>query len=426
MSRQTIPLVAISDTHLGESTSLLCFDSGRARLADALRRHFGDDVAVEELILLGDISDSALSSTAEVQRDTRALLRLLGETLRPRRVVYIPGNHDHRLWSGYARLVFGEPARTTDPGGEVILPCGVRESDPAAGLFLSNFLAPDEQQAYTAGFDFVVANPVYVPSVPGRSQTFVFTHGTHFRPDVSAPEPLLKALAQSSLASITAHLNLRVGSDPRAAPDLAALEDAVAPFVDSLWSNPNDQSVSRADELWYVLSLLSDKLSHRRVLSEDRDLLCRFSERDALAARIADLNVPGLLTRAALDRMRSHFLPLLRAFLRQHGRAEQPLYLVFGDNHVGGWADFPEEQLRVCNTGSWVVQGAGHHPPCHLFVIPPSGEEYLLDVSFVATQEGGESLLQLASQDAEHRRNGAESRFARWTETLRAWLSSDG
>lgn len=419
-----IPLVAISDTHLGESTSLLCFESGRARLADALRRQLGDSAVVNELVLLGDIPDRALSSTAEVQRDTRALMQLLEKTLRPRRVVYIPGNHDHTLWSGYARLVYGAPARTTSPDGDVLLSRGVPESDPAAGVFLSTFFAPNSRQEYTADFDFVVANPVYVPRLSGRSQTFAFAHGTHFRPDVAAPQPLLKALAQSSLASFTAHLNLRVGGDPLTAPNLAALEAAVAPFVDSLWCNPEDQPISRADELWFVLSLVSGKLSPQRKLTEGTDQVCRFSERGQLGARIADLRAPGLLTGSALGRMRARFLPLLRTFLREHGRAEQPLTLVFGDNHVGGWADFPEERLRVYNTGSWVVHGAGHHPPCHVFVIPQSGEEYLLDVSFTTVRERETSLLELASQDAEHRRSHAEGRFARGTEGLRSWLSS--
>src|SRR5947209_20260056 len=98
--------LTISDTHLGEDTSLLCFPQGRARLCNALREMFGGvepKIVVDELILLGDIPDRALSATSQIMTQTHAFLRALAEVLAVRRVVYVPGNHDHTLWTSYDR-----------------------------------------------------------------------------------------------------------------------------------------------------------------------------------------------------------------------------------------------------------------------------------------------------------------------------------
>ena len=50
-----LKLLAISDTHLGEDTSLLSFPHGRQHAWKTLRKYFGkgNRFEVEELILLG-------------------------------------------------------------------------------------------------------------------------------------------------------------------------------------------------------------------------------------------------------------------------------------------------------------------------------------------------------------------------------------
>jgi len=61
-----LKILAISDTHLGEETSLLSYPIGVQHLWKVLRQTFSDNPEekfdVEEMILLGDIPDRALAS----------------------------------------------------------------------------------------------------------------------------------------------------------------------------------------------------------------------------------------------------------------------------------------------------------------------------------------------------------------------------
>jgi hypothetical protein len=65
----SLRLLAISDTHLGEDTSVLNFAEGRARLAEALGTLFGPGCAVDELVL------SAISLIALCRQRSRSPAR---------------------------------------------------------------------------------------------------------------------------------------------------------------------------------------------------------------------------------------------------------------------------------------------------------------------------------------------------------------
>ena len=78
MESNKLTLLAISDTHLGEETSLLSFPRGLQQLWHTLARDanfwrpifpdFDSDerVQVEDLVLVGDIPDRTLSSTSQI------------------------------------------------------------------------------------------------------------------------------------------------------------------------------------------------------------------------------------------------------------------------------------------------------------------------------------------------------------------------
>ena len=79
-----LKLLAISDTHLGEDTSLLSFPRGRQHLWETLRKCFGEGdkkkrFEVEEAILLGDITDRTLYSKSQIITHTNALIQMLGD-----------------------------------------------------------------------------------------------------------------------------------------------------------------------------------------------------------------------------------------------------------------------------------------------------------------------------------------------------------
>jgi hypothetical protein len=82
-----------------------------------------------------------------------------------------------------------------------------------------------------------------------------------------------------------------------------------------------------------------------------------------------------------------------------------------GEAWTGDLTDEHLEYAAGDNCGGWVVEASETHPACHLFAVDDEGQEYLLDVSFEKDHKnepvevGDETLLRLAGQDAEHRKN---------------------
>lgn len=415
----SIPLIALSDTHLGEPTSLLEFAEGRTRLSEALRKlvsDHSDDGTVDEVVLIGDIPDRTLASHAQIQKSTRALIELLTSSLKPKRIVYVPGNHDHTLWS---RMVDASGSlahpqtRCTDADGWLLLKAGTYPIDdmdsPGAGSaegrkqLLSLFVDPQAR----CPFDFVVANPVYVRTYAERPGSYVFAHGTHFRADVAAPKGLLDLLTKTLIDEILVqHPVQSVAAELIKQPTLSALEAAVTPFVDTLWPSAEAAENSKADRLWYILCVLSRKFLHKRILTEHGDAACYLKDATQHKKRISQLDPD----RGSLKRFRKVFLPQLRRFLADSQIPSDPMTFVYGDTHEGGWAQIQSENITAYNTGAWVVHGKQHHPPCHIFVIPPRGDEFLFDVSFEKEfLPSGESLLAHAEKDVEARKARAEA-----------------
>jgi UDP-2,3-diacylglucosamine pyrophosphatase LpxH len=93
------PIVVFSDLHFGERGALLRGGSadpaGRARV-DALYRWLTARGPFEALIFLGDIWDLWFASFAEAREQGNYALRKLSG-VPARRLVYVPGNHDHHV-----------------------------------------------------------------------------------------------------------------------------------------------------------------------------------------------------------------------------------------------------------------------------------------------------------------------------------------
>ena len=86
-------IVVLSDIHLGDSRSTL----QDRDVVKELIHELNQGRKIDELILLGDILDLAFSSFREVIDRAREFFdRISG--LNPRKIVYIPGNHDYHIW----------------------------------------------------------------------------------------------------------------------------------------------------------------------------------------------------------------------------------------------------------------------------------------------------------------------------------------
>jgi len=433
MGSNKLKVLAISDTHLGEETSLLSFPRGLQQLwaifhedPNFWRPIFpnfnpGEKVKVEEFILMGDIPDNTLSSTSQISACTHAFSMMLGSALEIKKGVYVPGNHDHTLWSNYLKLSKRQqasPPGITHPGGELIVEGG-RCLDEGAAEILSIFFGYPIGWAWWTikdrpDFEFALANPVYAREIAGR--TYVFAHGTHFRPELASPwqEGFWRVLAASPLDRLLG-LDLKVDGDLANAESLKELEERIAPFVDSLWPSSMNRPTSRSDELWYLITLLREGPVRERKKGVPPASSKIFpwglspEPPEGRVSKLTDGN--GKPLDRSLERFEEYFLQPLKTHLEEGKLSRDNITFVYGDTHRGGWGELASdrgEEIRVYNCGSWIVSTSGQHPACHLFAVDEEGKEYLLDVSFGKdlkgedVKVGQDTLLGLAAADVEH------------------------
>jgi len=437
-----LKLLAISDTHLGEDTSILTFPHGRQALWRALRDSFGEDkedpknpgikgqFVVDELVLMGDIPDRTLSSTSEVITHTTALADMLGSAARVKKAVYVPGNHDHTIWTAYAeRRPPGSPS-ITSPAGEALVKGGtpVNTGDavrPLLELFFSypggsgwRAVTPDR------GLDFAIANPLYATSVNGR--TYVLAHGTHFRTlEVTRPVWVKRLLTRLRVDRFFGKIRVNPGGDVRAASTLDELEAAVAPLADTLWPSADNDPTPFLDQTWARLTAERRRYKHRRASPELNAKLFWDEHHGPVPGRMVHLTSPQA-PHGSVSAWRRFFLPEMLDHLHESGFCTDHLTFVYGDTHSGGWGEEPRdggEPIRLYNTGAWAVDDALDHPPCHLFAVLEDGRECMLDVTVRDVQVGQEGLLALAARALEHRRQGI-GLGRRAAIALIAWVSS--
>jgi UDP-2,3-diacylglucosamine pyrophosphatase LpxH len=409
-----LKFLAISDAHLGEDTSLLTFPQGRQRVWEALREAFGEGAEnkrfeVEEAILLGDFPDRCLSSTVQIIDTTTMFMRMLGSAAKITKGVYIPGNHDHTLWTNYILAKYNLKSKITPPEGELLLKKGQVHTDPvSAEELLTIFFGYSKGSLWKEinrqkEFDFVVANPLYAKVFKGR--TYVFTHGTLFRPDVAQPK-WIKRIADWSQADRIAGIEIDSDCDVSKATDLEDLEMRASGLVDSLWPSSFDNPNNRSDRLWYILNLISGKFSLSRK-SPPADHLYTLNElqtkRQNWVKKLVSNN--NRVLDESVNLYREVFADHMYEFLDDHKLLKPDVTFVYGDTHRGGWGELKHEgkNVRIYNTGGWGTTSETNHPACHIFAVDLAGKEYMLDVSYEGVDVLGKSLIEIAAKDAEDR-----------------------
>jgi len=425
-------LLAISDTHVGEDSSRLSFPQGRQALWKTLRQTFGtpgagpdnDAFTVDELVLIGDIPDRTLSSTAEIWTHTNALIQTLGSAAVVKRGVYVPGNHDHTLWTTYAQVRDHlpppppHPFGVTPPGGEPLIENGVPTDlgNTAGDEYLRIlFGRPDggswrqiERSAGPDGFGFSVANPIYACTHNGR--TYVFAHGTHFRKlDVAAAPVLKKLLDGLQLDRILGGIEVDTSEDVAKAEDLPDLERRAAGVTDTLWPSAGNDPTTKSDEVYYLYTALSGRRKHGRQTPPSTDLFTWSDLRLAPKARVLRLTAKGRPANDSVALWERLLLPHMLTYLKQHSLPTDELTFVYGDTHLGGWGEYTRDggqPIRIYNTGGWTVDSPNNHPACHLFAVGTDGTEYLLDVALGKASVGAQALRDLASQTVQFRHRG--------------------
>ncbi len=409
-------ILAISDTHLGEEASLLSHKAGRRRLYEALQAQLGggpdEKFEVEDLVLIGDIPDRTLSSTSEIMTHTYALMKTVLSAAQINRIIYIPGNHDHTIWTNYRNQNQIDRYVPEAPEGDLILKTGDYSNADKAPEILSMFFGYSRNRpeslwqkiAAEEKLEFAVANPVFAKKY--NNHTYAFAHGTHFRKDVTASDTLKAIADYAQLDKLFGGIEIESDVDVEDAVDLADLERRVTPFVDSLWPSSGDETTGRSDKLWYLLTMISGKFKRNKRTPPDTDILLNVNE-----LRDEDKN-QGRIRRIddhdSLKRCTQYFFPHLLTYLQQNQLDKDQFTFIYGDTHDGGWNELVlpgNEKVRVFNCGAWVAHNAKDHPDCNAFALDDAGMEHMLDITFKDVTVMERPILDVASSESEHRRD---------------------
>jgi predicted phosphodiesterase len=328
----------VSDLHLGglAGTDVAREGEEREALVEAVR-------GADRVVLLGDVVELRERPLADSLEVARPVFEQLGRALAGRRVVLVPGNHDHALaepWLARLRLdARGLPTETEWP---------VQPEEGAAGRLAAWMPDVELMLAY--------------PGLHLREDVYA-THGHYL--DLHLTIPRLESIAASAMARVTGR-----GKSSRSAADYEVILAPLYAFYAGLAQGASPASLSRGNtisrDVWQRVSGNGrrperDSTARAATASLARFLLGRVTIPGAVAA----LNGLGLGPfRATLTGEE-----LRRAGLLAMARVAEVLapgaqHVIFGHTHRPGplpgdepaeWTTLSGTQLW--NTGSWLYEG---------------------------------------------------------------------
>lgn len=377
-----IRYVCLSDMHLGADNSILTAIQPDSILIDAsttsavlrefaacLRALIGQNTGPEKprLILNGDILEMALADTNQAAMVFERFIELIfppeGEALFDKRLLYIPGNHDHHIWESARETQYVNFIRRVPAGAPLEAPWHTTKMvspDFVPEHFLTNLLRrhPHLQDAVVE-----VVYPNYALFTPDRQRSVIFTHGHYVE----------------SIYSLMSTLNTMIFPNrqrPKVVWDVEAENFA---WIDFFWS-----TMGRSGNVGQDIGLLYDKLQDQQEVEKLLEnlaagLVKRWNhlkwaeglETKGLAW-ILDLTLGRV---ASLERHRPaqalspdaesglHWYvegPLLEQLrIENHGHIPANISLLFGHTHKPfqtqiTFAGYPAP-LSVYNSGGWVV-----------------------------------------------------------------------
>jgi len=314
----------VSDLHLGARMSLLATAPARERLLAQLE-------GADQIVLLGDLLALRDGAAADVLDAAEPFLAGLREVAGGKRVVVVPGNHDHRL---------ARPVLERGPRDELGLEQIVAPRGDALGEALAHMLG---------GVELVIA----YPGVWIRPDVYA-THGHYIDCHTTVPR------RESLLAAISSAANGRVPRHGAAPRDYEAV---LAPIYDFSFeyaqsSASRERAAGRGAAAWrHVQDFGWRRVSGQRGI---RGAGPRALAGAAVAGTIGALKLAGLGT-FSLDLAPD---TIGRAGIRAAGEVVDRLgidaaHVVFGHTHrAGPLADDHDWRAGLVNCGSWVHEPA--------------------------------------------------------------------
>jgi hypothetical protein len=323
----------LSDLHLGSAASVLATPVVRERLVASLDE-------ADQVVFLGDVMalrDAPLENVLEL---ARPLFELLGEALAGRRIVLVPGNHDHTI---VARLLEARPPESAP--GELAYEWAVdaTAAEPLASL-----------ARWLRRSDLVVAYPGF------RIRADVYaTHGHYLDCHMTVPRP--ESVIAQTIASLAGRLE-------RPQLTSADYEAVLAPMYAFAYSRAQFPDHDGEQSLAPLARIVRRLRTHgwRRMVRDDAwrrphaRLLGGFAAAGALAA----------VNRLGVGRYEADVSPasIGRAGVRAMAQVVERLkidarHVVYGHVHRAGPLQGEPDWVapggaRLINAGSWVYEPA--------------------------------------------------------------------
>jgi Calcineurin-like phosphoesterase len=341
--------VVISDLHLGTT-------SGRdvATRPAVAERMLAAIEGADQIVLLGDVLELRERPLRQVIERARPVLEPLGDAAAGRRVLLVPGNHDHQL--------LGDRLR----GGGVLEPASTWPV--SAGRDLAGTLASWMPRAEVA---------LAYPGVFLRDDVYA-THGHYL--DAHLTVPRIESIAVSAVQRVVAG-----GRPPRSVREY---EDIVAPLYDFLYRRAQGAPARAIRSQSYVSRRVWERVNGARAGGLSAFVIGRVT----IPGAVAVMNRIGLgpfkpeisgaeLRRAGLQAMATVL----------SGMGMEAPHVLFGHTHrpgplpgdTEGWT-LPSG-MRLWNSGSWLYESAlergqgPSHPywPGTVVHVGPEGEPVL-------------------------------------------------
>jgi hypothetical protein len=401
--RRVRTVVALSDLHLGRDVGYLCSADARFQGNGAAFLEAWSGIGPQdELIVNGDLLELSVAGLDRAYGDLKEFFFLLSRGPELKRLVYLPGNHDHHLWREMAeracvegRLVRGKmpPSDADYPSFFVDKSFSSADPDLYCGFALSG-LWPKDRPAP----EFVVKYPHHLVDIPaddGRPRYYLFTHG-HFLEELFTPvnyliEPArLDELEAFNTVWIEA-VNYDFGRTGRLALKVQELLEGterrdrhsrreVRRVLDEAYLNiARKMNLGWARRLGLRLAKNAAASYAARLLVDRRSGLFRSPINDRLKARIEAYIRKYIIARYRESRAAEYHFPAGRDI-------PLPFSFVFGHTHTpsagadGDSLEIDGATYPLANTGGWLRidgSGAADGECAGLMVINGSGPRWL-------------------------------------------------
>ncbi len=391
--------IAFSDLHLGNKQSYLYSKSaGYKKNKVALLKLLKKLGPYDELILNGDILELALAAHDEICTDVKEFFSLLANTGLNKKIVFIPGNHDHHFWRELGEEIYvnGSIRQGQEPPGDDTFPyCFVdkrfssRDSQLPCQILLCSLWSNNGTKCP----EIVVKYPHHlakVDSVNGAAH-YLFTHG-HFLEDFFKPVNYL--IQPHHLEELEAFNNLWLEAFDYHIGHAGRLSERARKLEQAYQKGEKEAKKTMLE----TLDLVCDNLNQTLKLKWWHSCLIKFGLR-FVVKRIPIRDNSKLFRNPIDEKLKESIVEYIKMYLvqryikgkrREYGipsnkNIPTPFTFVFGHTHRPVKDNDSEnnkvkvlgKEYPLANTGGWLrTDGKGHGDNAGILVIDESGTRW--------------------------------------------------